>query len=109
MGNGGIIDRVERSRRGGAAGGALALHRRWLRGRRSAPLLLCPNLTVVALGTSRLMESPTTAAAASWLLLTGLFTTVFAIASLPATRKNDGNRSGALSPEAAKAKPLIPA
>jgi len=87
------------------------LHRRWLRvgGDQRAYLLLCPNLTVVALGASRLMESPATAAAASWLLLTGLFTTVFAIASLPATRKDSGNRSGALSPEAAKAKPLIPA
>jgi len=87
------------------------LHRRWLRvgGDQRAYLLLCPNLTVVALGASRLMESPATAAAASWLLLTGLFTTVFAIASLPATRKDGGNRSGALSPEAAKAKPLIPA
>jgi Kef-type K+ transport system membrane component KefB len=65
------------------------LHRRWLSvgGDRHAYLLLCPNLTIVALGASTLLESQRSPQAASWLLLTGLFLTVFAIALLPVADK----------------------
>ncbi len=74
----------------GAAGLLLgarqALHRRWLSlgGDRCAWLLLCPNLTVAALGAATLLKSGKAPAAAGWLLLTGLAMTVFSIASLPA-------------------------
>lgn len=83
----------------GAAGLLLGvrevLHRRWLRvgGDRRAYLLLCPNLTIVALGASTLLESQKTTTAASWLLLTGLLMTVLAVVFLPATRAA-GNESG---------------
>jgi len=53
-------------------------------GDRQAYLLLCPNLTIVALGASTLLESQRSPQAAGWLLLTGFFLTVFAIALLPA-------------------------
>jgi Kef-type K+ transport system membrane component KefB len=68
------------------------LHRRWLHvgGDRWAYLLLCPNLTVVALGASTLMESQEEGSAAGWLLLTGLLMTVFAVFLLPAAGKGAG-------------------
>eukprot|EP00825_Cyclidium_porcatum_P049376 TRINITY_DN8519_c0_g1_i2.p1 TRINITY_DN8519_c0_g1~~TRINITY_DN8519_c0_g1_i2.p1 ORF type:complete len:409 (-),score=-44.63 TRINITY_DN8519_c0_g1_i2:5-1231(-) len=64
------------------------LHRRWLRidGDSHAYLLLCPNLTIVALGASMLMENQKGTNAASWLLLTGLMMTILAIVFLPAAR-----------------------
>ena len=63
------------------------LHRRWLRlcADPDAFLLLCPNLTVVALGASAMIEAHKVSNEnASWLLLTGFFMTVAAIALLPA-------------------------
>jgi len=64
------------------------LHRRWLRagGDQRAYLLLCPNLTVVALGASTLLEAQQANRAADWLLLTGLLMSIFAIMSLPAAK-----------------------
>jgi trk system potassium uptake protein TrkH len=64
------------------------LHRRWLKldGGQHAYLMLCPNLTVVALGASMLMENQKGTVAAGWLLLTGLLMTVLSIAFLPVAR-----------------------
>jgi len=63
------------------------LHRRWfkLSGNPEAFLLLCPNLTVVALGAAAMIEARKVSSEnASWLLLTGFFMTVAAVALLPA-------------------------
>lgn len=65
------------------------LHRRWLKfGGAESFLLLCPNLTIVALGAVTLEEKHDTAAA--WVLLTGLFLTVTAIILLPRTATGAG-------------------
>ncbi|HEY9174226.1 MAG TPA: cation:proton antiporter [Verrucomicrobiae bacterium] len=64
------------------------LHRRWFRlcGDPKAFLLLCPNLTVVALGAAAMIEARKVSNEnASWLLLTGFFMTVAAVALLPAS------------------------
>jgi membrane protein implicated in regulation of membrane protease activity len=63
------------------------MHRRWLPigGDRCAYLLLCPNLTIVALGASTLLEARSGTEGAAWLLLTGLLMTMFSIVSLPVT------------------------
>jgi Kef-type K+ transport system membrane component KefB len=79
------------------------LHWRWLRvgGERRAFLLLCPNLTVVALGASVLLEERGATDAAAWLLLTGLFLSVVAIALLPVGRTGaPGKGTGEPEPEA---------
>lgn len=87
----------------GAAGMLLVtreiLNRRWMRVARdqSAFLLLCPNLTVVALGASTFLDSQKPFAAAGWLLLTGLFLTVFAIVLLPSAREAAGDTPSASS------------
>jgi Kef-type K+ transport system membrane component KefB len=89
----------------GAAGLLLGvrqvLHRRWMPvgGGHRAYLLLCSNLTVVALGASTLLEIPGMAAAASWLLLTGLFMTILSVLSLPAVGKGNGVDSPPTSPQ----------
>lgn len=54
----------------------------------SAFLLLCPNLTIVALAAGVLLHDPSTAHAASLVLLVGLFMTVPAILMLPASPKD---------------------
>jgi Kef-type K+ transport system membrane component KefB len=54
-----------------------------LGGDRNSFLLLCPNLTMVALGASVLLELPGAEGLATWLLLTGLFITIPAILFLP--------------------------
>ena len=61
------------------------LHRRWfsLGDDPAAFLLLCPNLTVVALAASSLLALDSQSAAAVWLLLTGLFMTLISAISLP--------------------------
>lgn len=46
-------------------------------------LLLCPNLTIVALAANTLLQDDTAPLAGSWMLLTGLFITVPAILLLP--------------------------
>jgi len=71
----------------GSAGMLLAvrmvLHQRWLTfGAGNSFLLLCPNLTIVALGAVTLAEQHSPKAAA-WVLLTGLFVTISAICLLP--------------------------
>lgn len=64
-----------------------ALHRLGCRsgGDSRAFLLLCPNLTMVALGSKMLFEHGAIPHVATWLLLTGLFLTITAISFLPAT------------------------
>ena len=63
-----------------------ALHRRWLPtgGDRRAFLLLCPNLTIVALAANVMLDHGTDPRLGAWLVLTGLFMTVTAIFLLPA-------------------------
>jgi Kef-type K+ transport system membrane component KefB len=101
----------------GAAGLLLGLrevlHRRWLSagGDRHAYLLVCPNLTIVALGASTLLESQRSPTAAGWLLLTGFLMTVFAIVLLPTAgrktqahlRQPEPNQPAGPSPEPAAA------
>ncbi len=59
------------------------LHQRWLKfGDANSFLLLCPNLTIVALGAVTLTEKHSEVAS-GWVLLTGLFLTVSAIFLLP--------------------------
>jgi Kef-type K+ transport system membrane component KefB len=83
----------------GAAGLLLGvrevLHRRWLTlgGDQRAYLLLCPNLTIVALGASSLLEAQSGTDAAVWLLLTGLLMTVLSIVSMPITGIGKGPNS----------------
>lgn len=64
------------------------LQRRWLSldGGPRVYLLLCPNLTIVALGASTLLGNQKAAGAAGWLLMTGLIMSVLAILFLPSTR-----------------------
>lgn len=54
-------------------------------GDKNAFLLLSPNLTMVALGATALLEYTGAEEAATWLLLTGLFMTIPAILLLPAS------------------------
>lgn len=62
------------------------LHRRWLKtgGNRRAFLLLCPNLTIVALAAKAMLDHGTDARLTAWLVLTGLFMTIPSILLLPA-------------------------
>ena len=70
------------------------LHRRWLRfGNANSFLLLCPNLTIVALGAVTLTEKHSDAAA-GWVLLTGLFLTISAIVLLPRPVTDKTNHFG---------------
>lgn len=64
------------------------LHRRWLLigGDRNTHLLLVPNLTIVALAANSLLLHKTDITVVSWLLLTGLFMTVFSLFFLPPVR-----------------------
>lgn len=61
------------------------LHRRWLLigGDRNTHLLLVPNLTIVALAANSLLLHKTDIIVVSWLLMTGLFMTVFSLFFLP--------------------------
>ncbi|MBI2927493.1 MAG: cation:proton antiporter [Verrucomicrobia bacterium] len=63
------------------------LHRRWLNagGDKRAFLLLCPNLTVVALAASVLLEQKASPAIVAWLLLVGFFMSLFSLLLLPRT------------------------
>jgi Kef-type K+ transport system membrane component KefB len=75
----------------GVAGAALLLalrevvHRRWLPtgGDARTFLLLSPNLTMVALAASSMLRADVPAAAAAWVVFTGLFLTIAAIWALP--------------------------
>jgi len=64
------------------------LHRRWLKtgGDRHAFLLLCPNLTLAALAAKALLTADNRAAA-TWVVLCGLCTSVISLCLLPACRK----------------------
>jgi Kef-type K+ transport system membrane component KefB len=66
------------------------MHRRWLKtgGDRNAFLLLCPNLTLVALAASVMLEHNATKENATWLLLTGLFLTISSLLMLPGIKEN---------------------
>jgi Kef-type K+ transport system membrane component KefB len=74
----------------GTAGVLLAVrmvvHNRMLKigGDKHAFLLLSPNLTMVALGATALLQHPQTEQIATWLLLAGLFMTIPSILLLPA-------------------------
>lgn len=61
------------------------LHRRWLSfgGDRHAFLLLCPNLTMVALAAKAMIDLGTEAKLTAWLVLTGLFMTIASLMLLP--------------------------
>lgn len=61
------------------------LHRRWLRlgGTGDTYLLLCPNLTMVALAATAMLGAGLAPAVAAWVVLTGLFLTIASIAALP--------------------------
>jgi Kef-type K+ transport system membrane component KefB len=61
------------------------LHRRWLKtgGDHRAFLLLCPNLTIVALAAKAMLDHGSDAKPTAWLVLTGLFMTIPSLLSLP--------------------------
>lgn len=61
------------------------LHRRWLKsgGDERAFLLLCPNLTIVALAAKAMLDHGTDGKLAAWLVLTGLFMTIATMWLLP--------------------------
>jgi Kef-type K+ transport system membrane component KefB len=73
------------------------LHRRWLRtgGDRHAFLLLCPNLTIVALAAKVMLDRGTDARLTAWLVLTGLFMTIPSILLLPAGTEEHGTAADA--------------
>ena len=62
------------------------LHRRWLKtgGDHHAFLLLCPNLTIVALAAKAMIAYGADAKLTAWLVLTGLFMTMPSLLVLPA-------------------------
>lgn len=62
------------------------LHRRWLKigGDHHTFLLLCPNLTIVALAAKAMQDHGTDPKLTAWLLLTGLFMTIPSLLVLPA-------------------------
>lgn len=61
------------------------IHRRWLKtgGDRNTFLLFTPNLTIVALAASSLLQHETNHPVTPWLLMTGLFMTVLSLFLLP--------------------------
>jgi Kef-type K+ transport system membrane component KefB len=73
------------------AAAAVLLAWRWVIHRRLLPtggdgrsfLLLCPNLTMVALGATVLLADETLPRAAAWMVLVGLFMSIAAIVALP--------------------------
>ncbi|MBI4326665.1 MAG: cation:proton antiporter [Chloroflexi bacterium] len=82
----------------GAAGLLLGareiLHRRWLTtgGDHRAFLLLCPNLTLVALAAKGMLDHGGEAKLTAWLVLTGLFMTIPSLLLLPSeTSKSHGD------------------
>ncbi len=63
-------------------------------------LLFCPNLTMVALAASVLLEQGGSREIAAWILLTGLFMTVPAVMMLPAPIKNSMDKDNSDEHEA---------
>ena len=80
----------------GAAGLLLGvrevLHRRWLKsgGDQRAFLLLCPNLTIVALAAKTMLDNGVDAKLTAWLVLTGLFMTIPSLMLLPSGASQPG-------------------
>jgi Kef-type K+ transport system membrane component KefB len=77
------------------------LHRRWLKtgGDHHAFLLLCPNLTIVALAAKAMMTSGADAKFTAWLVLTGLFMTIPSLMLLPAGNADRLETVGTKTPE----------
>lgn len=80
-------------------------HRRWLKlgGDRHAFLLLCPNLTIVALAAKAMLDLHTAPRLVAWLVLTGLFMSVPSLFLLPA-----GERAASTSPPSGAVPPAEP-
>jgi len=85
----------------GAAGSILIfrylLHARFAKtgGDANTYLLLCPNFTLVALAAKSLLAQSDGADAAAWMLMTGLFMTLYAIAALPrGSKESTETRTG---------------
>ncbi len=79
------------------------IHRRWLKtgGDRKTFLLFTPNLTIVALAASSLLQHQTSHPIAAWLLMTGLFLTVGSLFLLP--RATNGPATTPEAPDTAPA------
>jgi CPA2 family monovalent cation:H+ antiporter-2 len=80
-----------------------AIHRRWLKtgGDLQAYLLLCPNLTMAALAATALLSAGSLAAA-TWVVLSGLFLSVISLLLLPRAKNVE------IVPEAAAANAFKP-
>jgi Kef-type K+ transport system membrane component KefB len=61
------------------------LQRRWLKtgGDQRAFLLMCPNLTIVALAAKAMLDHGADPKLTAWLVLTGMFMTIFSVLLLP--------------------------
>ena len=70
------------------------LHRRWLKsgGDSHAFLLLCPNLTIVALAAKAMLDHGADARLTAWLVLTGLFMTIPSLMLLPSGESSESNK-----------------
>lgn len=73
------------------------LHRRWLKtgGDHRTFLLLCPNLTIVALAAKAMIDHGTDAKLTAWLVLTGLFMTIPSLLLLPSGESSAHVKSAA--------------
>jgi Kef-type K+ transport system membrane component KefB len=71
------------------------MHRRWLKtgGDRGAFLLLCPNLTIVALAAKTMSDHGVDAKLTAWLVFTGLFMTIPALMLLPSGTAGENGRT----------------
>jgi len=84
------------------------LQRRWLKtdGDHRAFLLLCPNLTIVALAAKAMIDHGTDANLTAWLVLTGLFMTIPSLLLLPS---GESEADAPVKPSAALNNDLTPA
>jgi len=78
-------------------------------GDKNAFLLISPNLTMVALGATALLQYGLGERAAAWLLLTGLFMTIPAILLLPTGNGEDKATVKNLKPKPGTPQPIQPA
>jgi hypothetical protein len=83
------------------------LSRRWLKtgGDHRTFLLLCPNLTIVALAAKAMHDHGTDARLTAWLVLTGLFMTIPSLLLLPSGEMSAASKTGPVltAPEPAPA------